>query len=42
MIVDLALILEAGDISKDSETQILLLKIGGSWYITGDFLKTLN
>jgi hypothetical protein len=42
MIVDLALILEAGDISKDSETQILLLKIGGSWYITGDFLEALN
>ena len=40
--VDLALILEAGDISNDSKTQILLLKIGGSWYITGDFLNTLN
>lgn len=42
VVVDLALKLEADDTVKDSDTQILLLKIGGSWYITGDFLETLS
>lgn len=42
MVVDLALKLESDDTVNDSNTQILLLKVGGSWYITGDFLETLS
>ncbi len=42
IVVDLALRVEAEESEKDSETQILLLKVGGSWYITGHFLDTLN
>jgi hypothetical protein len=34
--------MDAEETEKDSNTQILLLKIGGCWYITGDFLDTLN
>ena len=40
--VDLNLTMEAKDTAKDSTTQMLLLKIGGSWYITGDFLETIS
>ena len=42
VVVDLALSMDAEETEKDSNTQILLLKIGGCWYITGDFLDTLN
>lgn len=42
VVVDLALHMGAEETNKDSNTQILLLKIDGSWYITGDFLDALN
>ena len=42
MVVDLTLTMEAADTTKDSTTQMLLLKIGGSWYITGDFLESVS
>lgn len=42
LVVDLSLTMEAEEVKNDSNTQILLLKIGGSWYITSDFLKTLD
>lgn len=39
--LELALTLESGEILNDSNARILLLKIGGAWYIPGDFLKTI-
>lgn len=42
VVVDLALHMGAEETNKNSNTQILLLKIDGSWYITGDFLDALN
>ena len=41
--LELALCVEAEEIEKDaSTTHITLLKIGGSWYLTGDFLNAVN
>jgi hypothetical protein len=42
LVVDLALTFSEEEPASDSTIQILLLKIGGSWYITGDFLDTLK
>lgn len=42
IVVDLNLTMEAKDITEDSTIQMLLLKISGSWYITGDFLKKIS
>jgi hypothetical protein len=42
LVVDLALMVESDSTAEDANTQILLLKIGGSWYITGEFLNILN
>jgi hypothetical protein len=42
LVVDLALMVESDSTAEDANAQILLLKIGGSWYITGEFLNILN
>jgi hypothetical protein len=42
MIVDLSLTFTEDPAPDAPTVQILLLKIGGSWYITGDFLEVLN
>jgi hypothetical protein len=42
IVVDLNLTIEAKDITEDSTIQMLLLKISGSWYITGDFLEKIS
>lgn len=42
IVVDLALTFGEEEPANDSTIQVLLLKIGGSWYITGDFLDTLK